>query len=113
MIMARDQDMSGKRIARSTGLPDRRQNMKRPRASVGDRLAKCKTAKRRDEILSRTVVVPADILDALEPAAEARGMHVNALVRALITTIVDEDMVSAVLDDGGDTDQSEPGQEEA
>ena len=111
MTMARDQDMDGRRIARSTGQPDRRQNMKRPRVSVDDRLANCKTAKRRDEILSRTVVVPADILDALEPAAEARGMHVNALVRALITTIVDEDMVSAVLDDGGDTVPTGTGQE--
>lgn len=87
------------RIAASTGLPDRRQTRKRVRVPIEDRLVPGMTAKRQDEVKSRTVVFPADVLDELEPEALARGVHVNALVRSLVTTIVDEKMVGAVLDD--------------
>lgn len=49
---------------------------------------------------ARTVVIEASALDALEPAAVRRGLSVNALVRRLIYTIIDDDMVDAILDDG-------------
>ena len=47
----------------------------------------------------RTVVFYSESLDRLQPAAAARGLHVNELVRLLIDTIVDGDLVGAVLDD--------------
>jgi hypothetical protein len=47
----------------------------------------------------RTVVFYTEALDRLQPAAAARGLHVNELVRLLIDTIVDGNLVGAVLDD--------------
>ena len=52
------------------------------------------------EAMGRTVVVPIDVLDALRPQAERRGLSVNALVRLIVETVADEAMVDAVLDDG-------------
>jgi hypothetical protein len=50
----------------------------------------------------RTVVVPRELLDRLQIDAAARGLSVNALVRLLLDHVVDEDLVGAILDDGGD-----------
>lgn len=47
----------------------------------------------------RTVVVPADVLDRLAPHAERRGVTINALVRQLLETVVDDGIVDAILDD--------------
>jgi hypothetical protein len=47
----------------------------------------------------RTVVFYTEVLQSLQPDAEARGLHVNALVRLLIDRIVDDKLVGAVLDD--------------
>lgn len=57
---------------------------------------------RPSEALSRTIVVSADVLDALAPHAKRRNVSVNALVRSLLATIADEGMVNSVLDDGDD-----------
>ncbi len=54
---------------------------------------------RRAEELCRTVLFPIDILDALSPHAAARGMRVNQLARLIVEMVVDEGMVTAVLDD--------------
>lgn len=51
------------------------------------------------EEMGRTVVVSIDVLDALRPHAERRGLSVNALVRRIVETVADEAMVDAVLDD--------------
>lgn len=59
-------------------------------------------AERPSEQLGRTVVVPTDVLDALGPHAARRGIHVNSLARLIITTVVDDCMIDAVLDDGDD-----------
>lgn len=47
----------------------------------------------------RTIAVDRDILDQLEPAAKARGLTVNALVRRLLSEIADDALVESVLDD--------------
>ncbi len=57
-------------------------------------------APRPSEALGRTIVFPTDILDALGPHAARRGMHVNQLARRIVETVVDENMVDAVMDDG-------------
>lgn len=56
---------------------------------------------RPSEQLGRTVVVPIDVLDALGPHAARRGIHPNNLARLILSTVVDEDMIDAVLDDEG------------
>jgi Helix-turn-helix. len=59
---------------------------------------------RPSEKLGRTVVVPIDVLDQLGPHAARRNISVNHLARLLISTIVDEGMIDAVLDDGDDVE---------
>jgi transcriptional regulator len=59
-----------------------------------------KRAKRPAEALGRTVLFPADILDALGPFAARRGVHPNNLARKIVETVIDEGLVDAVLDDG-------------
>jgi len=54
------------------------------------------------EQLGRTVVIPIDVLDALGPHAAKRGCSVNHLVRQIIATVADENMVDAVMDDADD-----------
>lgn len=58
-----------------------------------------KRGQRPSEVHRRTVTVDVDVLDALRPAAEARGLSVNELARRLLATIADEAMTDAVLDD--------------
>ncbi len=48
---------------------------------------------------ARTVLVPIHVLDELEPAAARRGLSAVALAREIITTVVTEGILSAVLDD--------------
>lgn len=50
----------------------------------------------------RTVLFPTDVLNALAPHAARRGMHINALARLIVETVVDDEMVDAVLDDADD-----------
>ncbi len=52
--------------------------------------------------LGRTLVVPTDVLCALGPHAARRGITVNHLARLILTTVVDEGMVDAVMDDAED-----------
>lgn len=54
---------------------------------------------RPSEQLGRTVVIPTDVLDALGPHAAKRSISVNYLVRLIVSTVVDEGMIDAVLDD--------------
>lgn len=50
----------------------------------------------------RGVLFPVDILDALSPHAAKRGIHANTLARMIVETVVDENMIDAVLDDAAD-----------
>lgn len=54
------------------------------------------------EANGRTVVVPVDVLDALMVHAARRGISVNELVRRIVETAADDDLVDAILDDGRD-----------
>jgi transcriptional regulator with XRE-family HTH domain len=54
----------------------------------------------------RTIAVPIDVLNALSPHAAKRGIHVNSLARLIISTVVDDRMIDAVLDDADDHDWS-------
>lgn len=63
-------------------------------------LRSVKRGKRRPEEHGRAILFPTDVLDQLRPAAAKRGMHVNQLVRFIVETVSDENMVDAVLDDG-------------
>jgi hypothetical protein len=60
-----------------------------------------KRQRRPAEEHGRTVLFPVDILDALRPAAAARGITVNTLARRLVEAVIDDDLIDAVLDDGG------------
>jgi transcriptional regulator with XRE-family HTH domain len=57
---------------------------------------------RPSEQLGRTVVIPVDVLDALSPHAARRGIHVNTLARQILCSVVDDNMVDAVMDDADD-----------
>jgi transcriptional regulator with XRE-family HTH domain len=61
-----------------------------------------KRAPRPHEELCRTVLFPIDVLDKLGPHAAARNMHPNRLARLIVETVVDDDMITAVLDDAAD-----------
>lgn len=54
---------------------------------------------RLSELTGRTVVIPRDVLKSLVPHAAKRGLSVNALVRLIIETVADDEMVDSVLDD--------------
>ena len=54
------------------------------------------------QYLGRVVLVPTDVLDALSPHAAKRGVSPNSLARLIVSTVVDEGMIDAVLDDGAD-----------
>lgn len=49
--------------------------------------------------LGRTLVISTDVLDALRPHAHRRDITVNHLARLILTTVVDEGMIDAVMDD--------------
>ncbi len=54
----------------------------------------------------RTVVIPAEVLERLEPHAQRRGITVNALARRIVAIAVDEGMVDAILDDGHEMEKA-------
>ena len=54
------------------------------------------------EINGRTVLFPVDVLEALRPHAEARGIAPNELARRLIEAAIDDNLIDAVLDDRGE-----------
>lgn len=49
---------------------------------------------------NRTVLLPVEVLDRLKAPACRRSITANELVRQLVETIIDDDMLDAVLDDG-------------
>ncbi len=51
---------------------------------------------------NRTVLFPVDVLESLRPHAEQRGISANELARRIVETVVDENLITAVLDDGED-----------
>lgn len=58
------------------------------------------------EQLGRAVIVPVDVLDALGPHAARRNISPNHLARLIVSTVVDEGMIDAVLDDADSLDWS-------
>lgn len=54
----------------------------------------------------RAVLLPVETFDKLSPHAAKRGRSVSHLVRALIQTVVEENMIDAVLDDGAEWGQA-------
>ena len=54
------------------------------------------------EANGRTVVFPIDLLERLQPHAAARNVTVNELARRIVDTVIDDNLVGAVLDDGGE-----------
>lgn len=48
---------------------------------------------------NRTVLFPIDVLETMRPAAEARGIGPNELARRIVETVIDDDIIDAVLDD--------------
>lgn len=58
------------------------------------------------EQMGRAVIVPIDVLGALGPHAARRNISVNHLARLIVSTVVDEGMIDAVLDDAEALDWS-------
>jgi hypothetical protein len=48
----------------------------------------------------RTVLISTEALERLRPHARRRNLEVNELIRRLVTEILDDGLVDAVLDDG-------------
>jgi transcriptional regulator len=65
-------------------------------------LRSAKRQKRPAEEHGLTILFPADILDRLAPHAARRGIHVNSLVRRIVDTAIDDNMIDAILDDADD-----------
>ena len=51
------------------------------------------------ETHGRTILFPTDILDALRPHADRRGITVNDLARRIVDVACEEGMIDAILDD--------------
>jgi len=49
---------------------------------------------------NRALVISADIARDLEPFADRRGVTVQEIVRRLVTAVVEDGIVDAILDDG-------------
>lgn len=58
-----------------------------------------KRSLRPPEQVGRTIVLPVDVLEELQPHALRRNLTVDALAQLIIETIVDDAMVDAILDD--------------
>lgn len=58
----------------------------------------------------RSVSVPAPLLERLQAAAELRGIPTQRLAARLLTVIVEDRMVAAILDDGFGTSPSPHGE---
>lgn len=56
---------------------------------------------RHSRAFERTVVFPADVLDALAPHAARRNIHPNSLARRIVEQAIDSNLVDAILDDDG------------
>jgi hypothetical protein len=96
VLALRAQRLSTREISNRIGIPE--STVTALEHSAG----KSKRAPRRHEELCRTVLFPVDILDRLARHAAARNMHPNRLARLIVETVVDDDMVDAVLDDAAD-----------
>lgn len=59
-----------------------------------------KAKKRRGPVKHRSVEIEVATLERLAPHAFRRGLSIRELVRQMIETIVDDEMVDAVMDDG-------------
>jgi transcriptional regulator len=87
----RKQGLTDMEIARRIGI--RRETVAALECSAGRR-------KRPAEQNGRTVLFPLDVLEALRPHAEARGIAPDELARRLIEAAIDDNLIDAVLDDG-------------
>lgn len=94
VLALRNQRMSTSEIARAIGINE--STVTALEHSAGRRRGR---APRRHEELCRTVLFPVDVLDVLGPHAARRNMHPNRLARLIVETVVDENMIDAVLDD--------------
>lgn len=94
VLALREQGISTKEIAKRIGIAT-------STVVALEHSAGCspKRAERPSEKLGRTIVVPIDVLDTLKPHATKRGISVNALVRRIVETVSDDDLVDGVLDD--------------
>lgn len=64
---------------------------------------------RRPADRGRVVLLPAETLRALGPAAAQRGITANCLARRIVKAVVADGLVDAVLDDvGGRDDEARP-----
>ncbi|WP_327195940.1 hypothetical protein [Novosphingobium capsulatum] len=96
MQALRAQGMSTRQIGKTIGIEDK--TVVALECSSG----RPRREPRVNEALGRTVVFPIDVLDSLGPHAARRCITVNHLARLIVSTVVDEGMIDAVLDDGED-----------
>ena len=93
VLALRGQGLTTRQIAQRIGIED--QTVTALEHSAGRNTRKPRPV----EELQRTVLFPKDVLDALGPHAARRNMHANHLARLIVSTVVDENMIDAVLDD--------------
>ena len=89
----RAQSLSTSAIAKSLGITHRNVT------ALEDSARKVARKARPVEDASRTIPIPVELLDKLEPHARRRGISVNLFVRKIIGQIVDDEIVDAVMDD--------------
>lgn len=95
------QGWPAERIAGATGLPGAKAvGMVIQRArEMGFDVPDGRIVRRRHRNRTRYhVALPPELVDRLEPAAEARGITAHRLIRELIEAIAADDLVAAVLD---------------
>jgi len=87
----------------STGEIAERVGISREGVVAAEHSAARSRARRMSGETGRTVVFPDALLARLDPHAARRGIHRNSLARRIVETVVDENMVDAVLDDAEET----------
>ncbi len=91
----RDQGLNTRQIADRIGI-----NVTTVSALECSATRSAERQRRPSEAYGRTVVFPVDVLHVLRPHAARRGITVNQLARDIVSAVVDDDLVTAVLDDG-------------
>lgn len=94
VVALRSQGLSTRVIAGRIGIPET--TVAALEHSAGRSRAR---ARRPAEANGRTILFSVDVLDSLRDHAGRRGVHVNTLVKRIVETVADEDLVDAILDD--------------
>jgi hypothetical protein len=90
VLALRDERLTTSAIATRIGIPEK---------SVAALEISARRSRNMAAAGARTILFPPDLLSRLRPHAACRDMNVNALARLIVETLLDDNLIDAVLDD--------------